>query len=126
MARELAADAVEVHDRAVGTVLSALVGLDGGERMRDVLALPGPLGGCLVRRARDCHDVALTASWVSHEPTCRAFPALLGRPLGEMAGAADVAAAIGRIATEHNVLVDTGSATATVSVAGRTALDSSP
>ena len=43
--RAHAANALAVHDHAVGSVLSALVGNDGGQRMRDVLALPGPWVG---------------------------------------------------------------------------------
>ena len=79
-----------------------------------------------MRRAADGHDVAFTASWISHEPTCSTFAAQLGRPLGEMAGATDVQAAIGRIATMRHVQIDIGSATASVNDAGQAAIDASP
>ena len=114
------------HDAAVQQVARALIGADMGGREAEVLALPGALGGCLLRSAQTCHDQALCSSWLSHEPTCTNFARRLGRPLTVMAGAAAVQAAVARIAATHNVAVDVTAARASLTPAGAAAVDGSP
>ena len=68
------------HGRAVDGVVLALIGTDVGARESAVLALPGALGGCLLRSAQACHDQALCSLWLSHEPTCANFAPQTGAP----------------------------------------------